>query len=98
MNTQEQYFGLSLCMSRTVIHALLGVLKARFRALCRAMDIHMDDLTFVIYACFVLHNFCETETVPEKNAGQLCNITETINHLLILITSKQTAMKLRPEE
>ena len=23
------------------------------------MDINPDDLPFVIYACFVLHNFCE---------------------------------------
>ena len=23
------------------------------------MDINLDDLPFVIYACFVLHNFCE---------------------------------------
>ena len=23
------------------------------------MNINMDDLPFVIYACFVLHNFCE---------------------------------------
>jgi hypothetical protein len=31
------------------------------------MDINMDDLPFVIYACFVLHNFCEQqkETVHE---------------------------------
>ena len=23
------------------------------------MDINMDDLPYIIYACFILHNFCE---------------------------------------
>ena len=23
------------------------------------MDIHLEELPYVIYACFVLHNFCE---------------------------------------
>ena len=30
-----------------------------FGVLTRAMDINMDELPFVVYACFVLHNFCE---------------------------------------
>ena len=32
------------------------------------MDINLDDLTYVIYACFVLHNFCEIhhESVSEE--------------------------------
>ena len=34
-------------------------LKARFGALKRAMDIIINNLPYVIYACFVLHNFCE---------------------------------------
>jgi hypothetical protein len=34
-------------------------MKARLGALKRAMDINIDELPFVIYACFVLHNFCE---------------------------------------
>ena len=56
---QEQYFGLSLCRARMVIECAFGRLKARFGALRRAMDIDLDDLPFVIYACFVLHNCCE---------------------------------------
>lgn len=44
---QEQYFGWRL--------------KARFGALKREMDINSADLPFVIYACFVLHNFCELQ-------------------------------------
>ena len=33
--------------------------KSRFGALRRAVDINMVNLPFVIYACFVLHNYCE---------------------------------------
>ena len=36
-----------------------GHLKARFPSLKHAMDINTHDLPFVIYACFVLHHFCE---------------------------------------
>ena len=50
---QEQYFGLKRCQSRMVIECSFGRLKARFGALKRAVDINL------IYACFVLHNFCE---------------------------------------
>ena len=56
---QEQYFGYRLCSARNVIECSFGRLKARFSALRRDMDINLDDLPAVIYACFVLHNFCE---------------------------------------
>ena len=56
---QEQYFGFKLCQARMVIECSFGRLKARFGALRRPMDINIAELPFVIYACFVLHNFCE---------------------------------------
>ena len=55
----EHYFGLTLCSARNVIECSFGHLKARFGSLKRAMGVKMDDLPFVIYACFVLHNYCE---------------------------------------
>lgn len=66
---QEQYFGLRLCSSRMVIECAFGRLKGRFMMLKRAMDINMNDLPAVIYACFILHNFCELnqEEVPRDN-------------------------------
>jgi hypothetical protein len=66
-NHREQYFGLNVCSARNVIECSFGRLKARFGALKRAMDIKMDDLPYVIYACFVLHNYCELnkETISE---------------------------------
>ena len=63
---QEQYFGLCLCRARMVIECAFGRLKARFAALRRPMDTNMDELPYVIYACFVLHNFCE-ESVNEQS-------------------------------
>ena len=65
---QQQYFGLALCCSRMVIECAFGRLKARFGMLRRAMDVNMDDLPSVIYACFVLHNYCEMngESVREE--------------------------------
>ena len=30
----------------------------------KAMDINLIDLPYVIYACFVLHNFCEVNKEP----------------------------------
>ena len=56
---QEQYFGYRLCSARNVIECAFGRLKARFGCLRRDMDINLEELPHVIYACFVLHNFCE---------------------------------------
>ncbi|CAM4548298.1 unnamed protein product [Leuciscus chuanchicus] len=69
---QEQYFGLSLCRARMVIECAFGRLKARFGALRRAMDINLADLPFVIYACFVLHNYCEAskDTVDDNTVAE----------------------------
>ena len=65
---QEQYYGYTLCSGRNVIECSFGRLKARFSALKRAMDINIHDLPFVIYACFVLHNYCEMngESISEE--------------------------------
>lgn len=68
---QEQYYGLQLCKARMVIECAFGRLKGRFMMLKRAMDINMSDLPNVIYACFVLHNFCElnNESLPAEPAA-----------------------------
>ena len=68
---QEQYFGLKLCQSQMVIECSFGRLKARFGALKRVMDINLMELPHIIYACFVLHNFCElnNERIPEDKVS-----------------------------
>ena len=67
-NIQKQYFGYRLCSARNNIKYAFGRLKARFGSLKRAMDINLDELPFVLYACFVLHNFCElnNESIIKK--------------------------------
>ena len=68
---QEQYFGLTLCRSRMVIECAFGRLKARFGCLKRAMDLNINDIASVSYACFVLHIFCElhNETIGEDKVS-----------------------------
>ena len=56
---QEQFFGWRLSSARMVIECSFGRPKGRFGALRREMDIKITDLPSVIYACFVLHNYCE---------------------------------------
>ena len=58
---QEQFFGWRLSSARIVIECAFGRLKGRFGALRRDMDITITHLPYIIYACFVLHNFCETQ-------------------------------------
>ena len=55
----EQFFGYRLSSARMVIECAFGRLKARFGCLRRDMDINLDDLPYVIHACFILHNVCE---------------------------------------
>lgn len=64
---KEQFFGWRLSSARIVIECAFGRLKARFRALQREMDITPPHLQLVIYACFVLHNFCE---IHGENPGE----------------------------
>ena len=42
-----------------VIPCAFGRLKARFGCLRRDMDISLDDLPYLVFAYFILLNFCE---------------------------------------
>jgi hypothetical protein len=71
-NQQEQYFGYRLCSARNVIECSFERLKAHWARLRRCMDINIQDLPHVIYACFVLHNYCEEngESIGEECVSQ----------------------------
>ena len=58
---EEKFFSHCLSSARIAIECAFGRLKARFEALQREMDICQKDLPYVIYSCFVLHNFCEDQ-------------------------------------
>lgn len=77
---QEQYFGLSLCRARTTIECAFGRLKSRFGALRRPMDINLNDLTHIIYACFVLSNYCESRKETVSEADVLTTIEHANTH------------------
>ena len=47
-----------------VIECTFGRLKARFGCLRRDMDINLNDSTYVIHSCFILHNFFEIHKEP----------------------------------
>lgn len=60
---EEVIFNQMLRSARNQIECAFGRLKARWRILMRPMDIPVKDLPNVIFACFVLHNFCERGNV-----------------------------------
>ncbi|XP_047429524.1 putative deoxyribonuclease tatdn3 [Mugil cephalus] len=70
---EEEYFGLCLWKAHEVIECVFGRLKARFAAVKRQMDINLDELPYVIYSCFVLHNICEAneEAVDELSVAEM---------------------------
>ena len=59
--TKTLFFNQVLRSIQNTIEYAFGKLIARWRILQRPMDIPVDKLLNVIYACFVLHNFCEAQ-------------------------------------
>ena len=55
--SEEQFFGYRLSSAKMVIKYAFDRLKARFGCLRKDININIDDLPYVIYSCFVLHNF-----------------------------------------
>jgi len=58
-------------------------LKARWRRLSKQMDIHIDNVPYVVTACCVLHNFCEVhgdlfdEDWLQENADLVNSVTDS---------------------
>eukprot|EP00112_Aurelia_sp_Birch-Aquarium-sp1_P012815 Seg270.2 transcript_id=Seg270.2/GoldUCD/mRNA.D3Y31 product="Protein ALP1-like" protein_id=Seg270.2/GoldUCD/D3Y31 len=63
----EQLFGYRLSSARMVIECSFGRLKARFGCLKREMDVAPGMLPYLIYSCFVLHNYCEIHSESVGN-------------------------------
>ena len=49
--------------ARNPIECAVGRLKARWQILNRRIDLKLEHVPQIIYACFVLHNFCEINRV-----------------------------------
>ena len=58
---EEVIFNQMLRAARNQIECAFGRLKVRWRILLRPMDIPVQKLLNVIFACFLLHNFCERQ-------------------------------------
>ena len=63
---QEQYFGMTV-WSKNGDRVCLWSSEGKVWCITSTKDLNIRDLPCVIYACFVLHNFCEehNETVGE---------------------------------
>ena len=44
-------------------------LKARWQILTKAMNFKLEDILHLIYACFVMHNYCELNNTALDEQG-----------------------------
>ena len=58
-SNEEVVFNTMLRSARNPIECAFGRLKARWRILTKKLDLKLETIPTVIYACFILHNFCE---------------------------------------
>lgn len=58
-SNEQVIFNNMLRSARNPIECAFGRLKARWAILNTKMDIKLDLVPTIIYACFVLHNYCE---------------------------------------
>ena len=58
-NDAEVVFSSMLRSARNQILCAFGRLKARWAIHTRKIDLKLENVSNLIYACFVLHNFCE---------------------------------------
>ena len=58
-SNEEVIFNNILRAARNPIECAFGRLKARWGILTRKIDFKLETIPKLVYACFVLHNFCE---------------------------------------
>ena len=58
-SNEQAVFNLMLRSARYPIECAFGRFKARWSIMTRKIDLKMETIPKVIYACFVLHNYCE---------------------------------------
>jgi hypothetical protein len=63
VNNEQVIFNSMLRTARNQIECAFGRLKARWSILTRKIDLKLESVPTVIYACFVLHNFCEENKI-----------------------------------
>ena len=66
-NAKETNFNNTLRSARNQIECAFGRLKGRWRVLSRVIDVDLNFVLTLVYACFVLHNFCEINNCDLNN-------------------------------
>ena len=61
-NDDEVIFNNMLRSARNPIECTFGRLKARWSILTRKMNMKLEKVPTIVYACFVLHNYCELKS------------------------------------
>ena len=59
VSNEQVIFNNMLRLAGNPIECAFGRLKARWSILTRKMDMKLEKIPTIIYACFVLHNYCE---------------------------------------
>ena len=81
-NNSEVIFNSMLRSARNPIECAFGRLKARWAVLTRKLDFKLESIPTIIYATFVLHNFCEKNRIiidTESVNAQVEHIRENEN-------------------
>lgn len=58
-NNEQVVFNNMLRAARNPIECAFGRLKARWAVLTKRLDLKLENVPVIVYACFVLHNYCE---------------------------------------
>ena len=59
LHLRKNFFSYRLLSARMVVECAFGRFKGRFVYLKKDIDTDLKTTLNIIYACFVLHNFCE---------------------------------------
>ena len=63
-NNEQVIFNNLLRSGRNQIECAFGCLKARWSILTRKINLKLEAVPIVVYACFALHNYCELSNCP----------------------------------
>ena len=61
VSNEQVVFNTMLRSAHNPIECAFGRLKARWGTLTRTIDLKLESVPTVVYACFVLHNYCESQ-------------------------------------